>query len=111
MSKESRKAQFLELAYGLPAVRRKKFAYYLDDHHGDGVVALTCKAPPGTNRALAESDPDRFFIPSYTGPRGWVGLRLDLSTVDWDEVELLLIDSYRMTAPKKLIAQLDVDRR
>ena len=27
-------------------VRRKTFAYYLDDHHGDGQVALCCKVHP-----------------------------------------------------------------
>ena len=33
-------------------VRGKRFAWYLDDHHGDGRVALNCKAPPGRNSEL-----------------------------------------------------------
>jgi hypothetical protein len=33
-------------------VRKKTFAYYLDDHHGDGIVAVTCKVLPGDNAAL-----------------------------------------------------------
>jgi hypothetical protein len=41
---------------------------------------------------------------------GWgrdvVGLLLDDDT-DWDEVEELLTDSYRVMAPKTLAAQLD----
>ena len=27
-------------------VRKKTFAYFLDNHHGDGIVALTCKVLP-----------------------------------------------------------------
>jgi len=37
---------------------------------------------------------------------GWVGVRLD-GAVDWDIVASLVTDSYRMTAPKRLLAQLD----
>jgi hypothetical protein len=83
-------------------VRGKKFAYFLDDHHGDGIVAVTCKAAPGVNRALIDADPERFYMPSYVGPRGWVALRLDLGKVDWDEVGELVADAYCLTAPKRL---------
>ena len=52
-------------------VRRKTFAYYLDDHRGDeGIVGLACKAPPGDNTARAQEEPERFYIPAYVGPRG-----------------------------------------
>jgi hypothetical protein len=88
------------------SVRKKKFGYYLDDHHGDGIVALACKAPPGMNSQLAADFPDRYYIPAYVGPRGWVALRLDLDDVDWDEVDELLLDAYRLTAPQRLVAQL-----
>jgi phosphoribosylglycinamide formyltransferase-1 len=88
--------QHLSLAY-----KGKKFGYYLDDHHGDGIVGLSCKAEPGVNRALVEVEPDRFFIPSYTGPKGWVGLRLDLADIDWGEVEAFVHDAYRLTAPAR----------
>jgi hypothetical protein len=53
-----------------------------------------------------DEEPDRFFVPPYVGHRGWVGVRLDVE-VDWDEVAGIAADSYRMVAPKKLIAQLD----
>src|SRR5262249_59786569 len=45
-------------------VRKKIFAYYLEDHHGDGKVALWCKAGPGEQGRLREQDPRRFFIPA-----------------------------------------------
>src|SRR5271170_6722454 len=54
-------------------VRKKIFAYFLNDHHSDGVVSVCAKAMPGDNVALASAQPDRFFLPAYIGPRGWVG--------------------------------------
>ena len=89
------------------SVRRKRFAWFLDDHHGDGTVAVTCKAPTGVNETMVDSGPERYFIPTYTGPRGWIGIRLDIDGTDWDRVELVLAEAYRMTAPKSLVAQLD----
>jgi hypothetical protein len=85
-------------------VRKKTFAYFLNDHHGDGIVAVTCKALPGDNTALAAASPDRFYLPSYIGSRGWVALRLDVGRVDWGEVRELLAGSYRLVAPKRLAA-------
>ncbi len=52
------------------------------------------------------SDPDRFFVPPYVGAKGWVGMRLGPGT-DWVEVAELAEDSYRLIAPKPLVAQLD----
>ncbi len=83
-------------------VRKKTFAYFLDNHHGDGIVGVTCKVLPGENKALVEAQPDRFYMPAYVGPRGWVALRLDRGKIDWDEVKDLLVASYSLMAPKKL---------
>jgi hypothetical protein len=91
-------------------VRGKRFGYYLDDHHGDGRVALNCKAEHGANQSLADFAPERFHIPAYLGPRGWIGLWIDLPKIYWDEVESIVVDAYRLTAPKRLVAQLDSDR-
>jgi predicted DNA-binding protein (MmcQ/YjbR family) len=85
-------------------VRKKTFAYFLNNHHGDGIVAVTCKVLPGDNVALAKANPSRFYLPAYVGPRGWVGLRLDQGEIDWEEVAELVVDSYRRIAPKRLAA-------
>ena len=85
-------------------VRKKTFAYYLKNHHGDGIVAVTAKVLPGDNKALIAAQPDRFYMPAYIGPKGWVALRLDLGAVDWDEVAELVATSYRLVAPKRLAA-------
>ena len=60
----------------------------------------------GAQAVLVGSDPDRFFVPPYVGPKGWIGMRLD-GRVDWDLVRDLVTDSYRMIAPKRLAALLD----
>jgi len=83
-------------------VRKKIFAYFLNDHHGDGIVSVACKALPGDNTALAAAQPARFYLPAYIGPRGWIALRLDRGKVDWDEVAELVVGSYRLIAPPRL---------
>jgi hypothetical protein len=55
---------------------------------------------------MVRSAPDRFFVPPYVGPSGWVGVWLD-GNPDWREVRDLMVDSYRLTASKKLQAALD----
>ena len=70
---------------------------------------LNLKAAPGVQQALVASDPERFFVPPYSGPKGWVGVWLDVDQ-DWDEIAELIEESYRLIAPRKLVAQLDAMR-
>ena len=88
--------------YASFVVRKKIFAYYLENHHNDGIVAVTCKVLPGDNAALAAADPGKFYLPAYIGSRGWVALRLDLGEIDWEEVAELAAGSYWLVAPKRL---------
>jgi hypothetical protein len=88
-------------------VRGKKFAYFLNDHHGDGIVSVCARAFPGENKRLIEAHPSKFYLPAYVGPRGWIGLRLDRGKVDWDEVRDLVTASYLQAAPKKLAAVVE----
>jgi len=88
-------------------VRQKRFGWFLDDHHGDGRLAINCKALRGVAQQLASHAPDRFHIPKYVSHLGWIGLWLDTPQIDWTEVEAILLGAYRLVAPKKLIAELD----
>jgi len=88
-------------------VRKKTFAYFLDNHHGDGIVAVTCKVLPGENTALVEAQPRRFYLPAYLASKGWVALRLDVGKVDWSEVRDLLSASYMLVAPRRLAEQVE----
>jgi len=92
-------------AWGDPTwrVRDKIFAM---EKRGDGRISVWFKAPEGSQEVLVGSDGERFFVPPYVGHKGWVGMRLDRKP-DWKEVELLIGRSYRMTAPKRLVASSD----
>ena len=83
-------------------VGKKTFAYYLNSHHGDNIISVCCKVLPGENQFLVQSAPERFYLPAYIGPKGWVALRLDIGKVDWEEVTELVAASYRQIAPKRL---------
>jgi hypothetical protein len=100
---EAERAGLQHLAF---KVKKKIFAYYAYDHHGDGRIALLCKAPPGELERLVAENPTRYFVPPYVGPRGWVGLRLDTARVDWKAVKSLVLAAYFMTAPSGLREQL-----
>ena len=95
-------------AWGEPTfrVKNKIFAMYAaDDRHGSGHHAVWIKASAVNQRLMVEAAPDRFFVPPYVGPSGWIGVWLD-GKIDWRELDDLLHDSYRMIAPKKLLAML-----
>jgi predicted DNA-binding protein (MmcQ/YjbR family) len=76
-------------------------------------------AEQARNAVLVKADPleaptllghQRFFVPAYYGPSGWVGLSFlpagSPAAVDWAEVADLVEMSYRLTAPAKLVRQL-----
>jgi hypothetical protein len=114
-TKDGRLARVMRICLALPEavqesaaqhatfqVRKSTFAYYLNNHHGDGIISVCCKVLPGDNEALVAAHPAKFYLPAYIGPRGWVGLRLDVSGVDWNEVAELVVGSYKLVAPKRL---------
>jgi hypothetical protein len=73
--------------------RQRQFVTTWDHHHDDrnGVVMA---APPGAQEQLVGAEPERYFRPPYVGPKGWIGIYLDVEDVDWDRVELHLIDAH-----------------
>ena len=87
-------------------VRKKVFAYFMSDHHGDGIVSVACKALPGDNVSLVNARPQHFYMPAYIGPRGWMALRLDIGKPDWEEVSELVRGSFALVAPKTLAARI-----
>ena len=62
--------------------------------------------PDASEVAALVGDP-RFFVPAYLGPSGWIGLDFTAAQVDWTEVRELVEDSFRQTAPKRLVQELD----
>lgn len=96
-------------AWGEPTfrVRKKMFAMYAskDNHHGAGRAAVWCKSTANNQSLMVDAHPERFFVPPYVGPSGWVGVWLD-SNADWTELADILRDGYRQVAPKKLLLQM-----
>ncbi|HET6974950.1 MAG TPA: MmcQ/YjbR family DNA-binding protein [Pyrinomonadaceae bacterium] len=118
---ETRREQLIEICETLPEItyepagaghivfriRKKNFAYYLFDHHGDGKISFCCKSNLNEQRRLVRSDAETFFVPAYVGSKGWVGIRLDLDEVDWETVTELARRAYQSTAPRKLAALIE----
>ena len=94
-------------AWGDPTwrVRDKIFAMQKGNHEG-GRPSVWIKAEEGGQAVLVESKPERFFVPPYVGSKGWVGIHLDRGRIPWGLVAELIEDSYRLIAPKGLVAQL-----
>lgn len=95
-------------AWGDPTwrVRDRIFAMH-KGHYEGGRPSLWLKAPAGAAEVLVSPDQDRFFVPPYVGKKGWIGVYLDGPDVDWDELGDLIMDSYRLIAPKRLVTELD----
>jgi hypothetical protein len=83
------------LSHGRPTffVRRRTFVHFMDDHHGDGRLAVWCAAPPGMQEGLVHGSPDDYFRPPYVGHRGWIGVRLDRD-LPWDAIAGAIEEAY-----------------
>jgi hypothetical protein len=94
-----------KLSHGSPwfHVRGKMFLAFVDDHHGDGRLAVWCKSAPADQKRLVADDGERFFVPPYVGVKGWVGVRLDHPKTDWIELAILVEEGWRAIAPKKAL--------
>ena len=86
----------------------KVFAWYGMSHKVDGEwrrVRQSVSVLLPEDERLSLLGRDDVYIPGYIGPFGWIGLRLADDT-DWVEIAELLEESYRNTAPRRLVAQL-----
>ena len=90
-----------KISHGFPTyfVKKKCFAYFLDNHHDDGRLALWCMAAPGAQAMLVESNPDHYFVPPYVGHMGWVGVRLDRDN-EWPQIASVLEQAYEARAAR-----------
>ncbi len=93
-------------AWGDPTYRVRNKIFAMEKGAG---TEVWMKGAPGAQEALVGSDPDCFFVPPYVGHKGWIGARLT-KAIDWEEMAELIEESYRLIAPKRLVAQLDEAR-
>jgi hypothetical protein len=87
-----------KLAWGAPTFRAggRMFLMYVDNHHGDGRLAVWTNATHEAQEALVGAQPEHFFVPSYVGGQGWVGVRLD-TRLAWSAVESRIREAHRLT--------------
>jgi len=85
-----------------PTFRVRDKIFVICSATGDGI---TVKAAKDSQEALVAADP-RISVAAYVGRYGWVSVDLKGSGVDWALVEDLILESYRLIAPKKLAAQV-----
>ena len=84
-------------------VRDRMFAAMSDDGQEASV-----KATRQEQAALVSAAPETFGIPAYVGCHGWVSIQL--ATVDPAELRELIVEAWRQTAPKRLVAADDSGR-
>lgn len=98
-------------SHGMPCfgiIKGKKFCYFTQDHHHDGKTAILVKISGADEQAqLIEADPDRYYRPAYFGD-GWIGIRLDLGDIDWDDIGEWIKRSWIAVAPKRLAGLMSV---
>src|SRR5215510_6204614 len=82
-------------AWGRPTFRAGKKLFAVFGAH-DRPCSVLFKPDPEERPALL--DDDRFFVPPYFGPSGWLALDLRAAPVDWDEVAELMDAAYRQVA-------------
>lgn len=68
-------------------------------------ASITLKADALERESLL-AEGGRFYVPPYVGGKGWLGVRVDDSATDWEEVAELIATSYCLTAPKRLAEQV-----
>src|SRR6266576_1254828 len=67
--------------------------------------SLTLKADPVEREALLVEG-EQFFVPPYVGAKGWIGIRSEHPSADWEEIAELIATSYCLVAPKRLAAEV-----
>lgn len=89
-------------------VRRKIFAQVATvvDERGQPLTMLVFRPDPKEREALIVSGHPYFSRGAWDERLGRIAVLIEPAT-DWDELGELVTDSYRLTAPKKLVAQLD----
>ena len=66
---------------------------------------VTVKTSPAEQAELVAMDPETYAFAAYVGRFGWT--RVTLSRVDSEQLRELIVEAWRRTAPKRLVAAFD----
>lgn len=72
---------------------------------GEGGTRASIKARPDRQAELIDLDPATFASAAYVGRFGWI--TVDLERIDEVMLGALLTGAWRLTAPKRLVADTD----
>lgn len=115
-------ARVRELALALPGAAEKishghpnffttkVFAVYggiVKGDHASDAYRQSVLVKPDEDERLALLEHERCFVPGYYRPSGWVGVNFRAAEPDWAEIGELLDMSFRNTAPRQLVKELD----
>ena len=100
-----------KLSHGEPTffVHGKVFVMFVNNHHGDGHVAVNVPVPPGVQPVLIAQKPLTFYNPPYVGVRGWVGI--ELARVNDHDLGFHIQLAWELVAPKRLLASAGAPAR
>ena len=92
-----------EIKWGHPVfvAGKKMFAGFGED---ESRATLGFKVPDDQFDKLVDSG--RFYPAPYAARFGWVSIDLR-EPIDWKELEMLLVQSYRLVALRRMVAELD----
>lgn len=96
------------IVFGAPTFKIGKKNFTMTHRDQNDRPTIWVKGAPGRQDAVIGTFPDRYFRPPYLGGKGWIACWLDdVANPDWDEIEELIEDSYRLIAPKRMVRTLD----
>jgi hypothetical protein len=79
-------------------VKKRVFAMFSNNHHGDGHVGVWVPASPGLQEALVEEAPHAYYRPPYVGSSGWISVELD--QVDDEALDAHIRQAWQLIARK-----------
>jgi len=103
------------MSHGAPCfyiLDRRPFVRFHDNHRNDGRRSFWCPVGQSLQEVLIFTQRETCFKPNTSSAghfRNWVGVFLDANpSIEWSIVIDILNSSYKYTAPKSLIDQIDV---
>ncbi|HEY7737268.1 MAG TPA: MmcQ/YjbR family DNA-binding protein [Candidatus Limnocylindrales bacterium] len=88
-----------------PTFRVRGRIFAIAGHEPDRV---SIKATPEVQSDLIDLDPETYSIASHVGRYGWVAVALE--RIEPELVRPLLVEAWRMTAPRKLLREVSEAR-
>lgn len=70
----------------------------------EGETSMAVKCPIVDRDELVAAEPDKFWVASHETYNAWVRVRL-AAIDDGEELEAIIVDSWRQAAPRKLLEE------